>query len=366
MRHSVPSARRRCGSRGFTLIELLVVISIIMLLMSILIPSMRKARDHAKEVACGALMHGLGNGLANYFYENNDWIPGMNTSGVGLRSTQMIAGADPESFKTKRMPVQPQDWLSPIVDEPNLPDNRAERYRFLLDHYKCPAQADVNAIVYGSAPDSEDFAKIPRWQSISFLMPEAFQLWGKHQAGRTLATMKKIPAIPVRAEAAPNNWEVLADDYESKLLRVGNPGKKIFIADGTRYLDDQGVLDFDIGLYPTYFGSFTSSGAWWCQSTAYGVKPGSEAWSETTRTVSTGSPSKGQNLQLSYRHSSHDRFDGAAKNNFGKMDAMFYDGHVSLLNDEDSRNIDLWYPKGAKVMKPAEGMTDVEDGRVIH
>lgn len=366
MRHSVPSARRRCGRRGFTLIELLVVISIIMLLMSILIPSMRKARDHAKEVACGALMHGLGNGLANYLYENNDWIPGENTSGVALRSTQMVSSSDPDSYKNKRMPVQPQDWLSPIVDEPNLPANRAERYKFLLDHYKCPAQADVNSIVFGNAPDSEDFAKVPRWQSISFLMPDAFQRWGKHQRGRTLAGMKKFPMVPVTAITVPDDWEVVPDDYESKLLRVGNPGKKVFIADGTRYLDDQGVLDFDIALYPNYFGSFTSSGAWWCQSTAYGVRNGSEAWSETGRNITTGSPSNGQNLRLSYRHSSHDRFDGAAKNNFGMMDALFYDGHVNLLNDQDSRKVDLWYPKGAKIMKPTEGMTDVADGQVVH
>jgi len=80
---------RRMRPPGFTLIELLVVVSIITLLMSILIPSMRKARDHAKEVACGSLLRGLGTGLANYLYENSDWLPGLNTSGVGL---QLVLG----------------------------------------------------------------------------------------------------------------------------------------------------------------------------------------------------------------------------------------------------------------------------------
>jgi len=55
---------RRPG--GFTLIELLVVISIISLLISILMPSLSRARGQAKSVHCLARLKEFGNALAAY------------------------------------------------------------------------------------------------------------------------------------------------------------------------------------------------------------------------------------------------------------------------------------------------------------
>ena len=71
-----------CGRRSaFTLIELLVVVSVIALLMSILMPSLRAARDQAKKVKCMANLHAVGVALFSYADDNRQELPGYQTIG---------------------------------------------------------------------------------------------------------------------------------------------------------------------------------------------------------------------------------------------------------------------------------------------
>ena len=63
--------------KGFTLIELLVVIAIIALLVSILMPSLAKAREMAKRAGCGMNLSNAGKAIAIYKASYDDRFPDM-------------------------------------------------------------------------------------------------------------------------------------------------------------------------------------------------------------------------------------------------------------------------------------------------
>jgi hypothetical protein len=347
-----------------------VVVAIIALLMSILLPSLSSAREQARSVVCGQHLRQFGTGLQLYTGENRDWIPGLNTSGAAVTAKRFAMNSDPAALYQSKLPVQTFDWMTPVLAYAlELPALRAPRFKFLIDKFRCPSQMYTCSVLYHdtAVPDLDQFEPLGTWPAVSYLMPAGFQYTGQAYNAKVLCHDERITSLPVLAKALPPEFEVRMDEYQPRLDRVGPAARKIFAADGTRFLDDKGELDFDIAPIPNWYGAFSDPGGWWSGAQAYGVRPGSMAWDGIQATGQTGIYGcNGQELPLSYRHGmQHGSLSGGALDNTGTINAVFFDAHVERMSDQQSRQIHHWYPTGGIVQAPAEGMTNVPEGYVI-
>jgi prepilin-type processing-associated H-X9-DG protein/prepilin-type N-terminal cleavage/methylation domain-containing protein len=68
--------RRTITNRAsFTLIELLVVVAIIAVLVAMLLPALKRAKDAAKSIGCVNNLKQMGVAFIMYRGDNNDWVP---------------------------------------------------------------------------------------------------------------------------------------------------------------------------------------------------------------------------------------------------------------------------------------------------
>ena len=81
--------RRRTG---FTLIELLVVIAIIAILLAILIPGMKKAKDQVRTIVCANNLRQIGVAASVYAESNDQFVPRAELSGVDFTVTNPYTG----------------------------------------------------------------------------------------------------------------------------------------------------------------------------------------------------------------------------------------------------------------------------------
>ena len=120
----------RRGTDGFTLIELLVVIAILSLLVSILMPSLNRAKYLAKNVVCMSNQHQIGIALITYTSDFRDVIAPVSESpykGIynGDRQTpRILADANLLPISDSRGGV----WRCPL-------DERDYRPQFLSYYY---------------------------------------------------------------------------------------------------------------------------------------------------------------------------------------------------------------------------------------
>jgi prepilin-type N-terminal cleavage/methylation domain-containing protein/prepilin-type processing-associated H-X9-DG protein len=99
--------------KAFTLIELLVVIAIIALLISILLPGLKKAKDYAKMIICRSNVRQIGLAAILYAEANDTYIPRGGAFGTWFRCFLPYLGGensqrDYRDVKIYRCPAFPE------------------------------------------------------------------------------------------------------------------------------------------------------------------------------------------------------------------------------------------------------------------
>ena len=139
MKKIILATKKRISA--FTLIELLVVIAIIALLLSIITPSLRKAKQMAQSVSCRSNLRQMGIGFNTYAMENDN-KPVISEGGedfwflqiapyLGDATFQKGIGADPETELRSTMQVLKCALTkSPVEETGYSPGTARNQYRY--------------------------------------------------------------------------------------------------------------------------------------------------------------------------------------------------------------------------------------------
>lgn len=324
---------RRPDRAGFTLTEALLVVAIIALLISILLPSLYKARALARATACMSNLANIGQGENMYRTENQEWIPGSPWT-TGLFFMESPAGVwNPQINGFNRFVVEWMDYTTPLqalmygpgsVPRPAGPSNtdahqaRIAIFKKLTEElFHCPSNPHIMSWAHGNDPG-------PNVRAVSYMTMWTLMRAGPgrlnevlkdkdngYQRFPGLIAVSPDPEEPL-ADKAPfyvaqsDQWDVVPPaDYVPRHTQLGREQMKVFAADGARYYDE----DSDTITYTTALRAAKGMVCATPPSTAENAnEPGGEG-----REYNAG-------RHFSYRHGNHDR-----------INAGFFDGHVESL-----------------------------------
>ncbi|MFC1763306.1 type II secretion system protein [Planctomycetota bacterium] len=112
----------RCKRQGFTLIELLVVIAIIAVLMGILMPALKKAKEQAQAIACQANLKSFTLAVVMYAQDHDD---AFTSSKICYFSSQEVLSSRGATWNT--------NWCNDDVNLNKYPELGSPFFKYLAN-----------------------------------------------------------------------------------------------------------------------------------------------------------------------------------------------------------------------------------------
>ena len=342
---------------AFTLVELLVVIGIIALLISILLPSLNRARRAANTIKCAANLHSMMEAVQIYVSQNKGWLPGspMTTGGFMFNRDGSEASDNTGTmYSDTNCPniIQCDDFLSPLADMMNIKfdhgasmASRLSRFLQLTSAgvFTCPQNNFLSTYYSGFSGASPAAPTIimPSYNSnLNLLLP---------YCGYYTGTTTSFTTSTKGVQSGNMQYSTATDgSYVPKISRVGDTSKKILFADGARYANGQsgGGPDYSAGAYGAG-GGFCGTVGGACQAASNSFdRRGAPA----NHSSYTGETFDGRLYWA--RHGSTKQF--LSPDSY-RANAAFVDGHVETLGDLAIADPNFWFPRGFVVQTTGGG-----------
>jgi len=186
---------------GFTLIELLVVIGIVALLIALLFPALKRARESAQRVACMSNMRQLYIGFVLYAGENRQWTVAVDNAQYFDMNWLDGWRNGGQGWRLKKYVRNDRVWFCPNEDLDVVQAKLAKIASINLPETPQPNASAVDVSFKGMQWSSRDFGLYP---SLSTPHRQAFQRNALRNSFRTLLYSGQPRYSPLLIEA---DWD---------------------------------------------------------------------------------------------------------------------------------------------------------------